>query len=223
MRLQTKRPAGYRGKRRLAWWKVLAALVLAGILVFAGLFGAVMYGSYNHIQDDPQVMVILGCRVMPEGHPSILLQDRLDTALDYWEEHQDITIVTSGGQGSNEPVSEARCMADYLMDGGVPEDQILLEDQSHNTKENFLYSKELLADEGIITRMPFPVERYDADTRPHPHFCCDECGSVYDLDLPYDQEVDQRARMASGHDVTGHQVTFHGVCAQCRRTEKQVV
>ena len=149
MKLQRKRPYAYRGKRRITWWKALAALVLAGILVFAGLFGAVMYGSYDHIQDDPQVMVILGCRVMPEGHPSILLQDRLDTALDYWEEHQDITIVTSGGQGSNEPVSEARCMADYLMEGGVPEDQILLEDQSHNTKENFLYSKELLADEGI--------------------------------------------------------------------------
>ncbi len=149
MKLQRKRPYAYRGKRRITWWKALAALVLAGILVFAGLFGAVMYGSYDHIQDDPQVMVILGCRVMPEGHPSILLQDRLDTALDYWEEHQDITIVTSGGQGSNEPTSEARCMADYLMEGGVPEDQILLEDQSHNTKENFLYSKELLADEGI--------------------------------------------------------------------------
>ena len=85
MKLQRKRPYAYRGKRRITWWKALAALALAGILVFAGLFGAVMYGSYDHIQDDPQVMVILGCRVMPEGHPSILLQDRLDTALDYWE------------------------------------------------------------------------------------------------------------------------------------------
>ena len=81
----------------------------------------------------------------------------------------------------------------------------------------------LLAEEGAITRMPFPVERYDADTHPHPHFCCDECGSVYDIDLPYDPSVDEKARQASGHDVTGHQVTFHGVCAQCRRTEKQVV
>ena len=59
---------------------------------------------------------------MPEGHPSILLQDRLDTALDYWEAHPEVTVVVSGGQGSNEPASEARCMADYLMDGGVPED-----------------------------------------------------------------------------------------------------
>ena len=149
MKMQTKRPYSYRGKRRPVWLNIAAALVIAAVLAFAGLFGAVMYGSYGHIQGEPRVMVILGCRVMPGGNPSVLLQDRLDTALDYWEDHPDLTIVTSGGQGSNEPVSEARCMADYLMDGGVPEDQILLEDRSHNTKENFLYSKELLADEGI--------------------------------------------------------------------------
>ena len=33
----------------------------------------------------------------------------------------------------------------------------------------------LLADEGIITRMPFPVERYDAETKPHPHLRCHKC------------------------------------------------
>ena len=52
----------------------------------------------------------------------------------------------------------------------------------------------LLADEGAIRRMAFPVERYDAKTMPHPHFCCDQCGAVYDLHLPYDVELDQRAR-----------------------------
>ena len=140
MKLQRKRPYAYRGKRRITWWKALAALVLAGILVFAGLFGAVMYGSYDHIQDDPQVMVILGCRVMPEGHPSILLQDRLDTALDYWEEHPDVTIVTSGGQGSNEPVSEARCMADYLMEGIQVEqaDVLVVSNGFHLTRTRML-------------------------------------------------------------------------------------
>ena len=149
MRQKRIRPYSYRGRRAPRWLTALAALMAAGLLVFAGLFGAVLYGSYDHIQGDPQAMVVLGCRVMPEGHPSILLQDRLDAALDYWEAHPEVTVVVSGGQGSNEPTSEARCMADYLMDGGVPEDQILLEDRSHNTKENLLYSKELLAAEGI--------------------------------------------------------------------------
>ena len=149
MRQKRMRPYSYRGRRAPRWLTALAALMAAGLLVFAGLFGAVLYGSYDHIQGDPQAMVVLGCRVMPGGEPSILLQDRLDTALDYWEAHPEVTVVVSGGQGSNEPASEARCMADYLMDGGVPEDQILLEDRSHNTKENLLYSKELLAAEGI--------------------------------------------------------------------------
>ena len=149
MRQKRIRPYSYRGRRAPRWLTALAALMAAGLLAFAGLFGAVLYGSYDHIQGDPQAMVVLGCRVMPEGHPSILLQDRLDAALDYWEAHPEVTVVVSGGQGSNEPTSEARCMADYLMDGGVPEDQILLEDRSHNTKENLLYSKELLAAEGI--------------------------------------------------------------------------
>ena len=149
MRQKRMRPYSYRGRRAPRWLTALAALMAAGLLAFAGLFGAVLYGSYDHIQGDPQAMVVLGCRVMPEGHPSILLQDRLDAALEYWEAHPEVTVVVSGGQGSNEPTSEARCMADYLMDGGVPEDQILLEDRSHNTKENLLYSKELLAAEGI--------------------------------------------------------------------------
>lgn len=141
--------ASYKGRRYPAWLKAVAALVLAGALSFCALLGAVLYGSYDHITGEPRVMVILGCQVMADGDPSVLLQDRLDTALDYLEEHPDLTVVVSGGQGSNEPVSEARCMADVLIQGGVAEEQIRLEDQSSNTMENLVFSRELLAREGI--------------------------------------------------------------------------
>ena len=89
------------------------ALLLAGALAFGALFGAVMYGAYDHIQGEPRLMVILGCQVKPWG-PSILLQDRLDTALAYLQDHPDMTVVVSGGQGPDEPTSEAQAMADYL-------------------------------------------------------------------------------------------------------------
>ena len=75
----------------------------------------------------------------------------------------------------------------------------------------------LLADEGAIRRMAFPVERYDAKTMPHPHFCWDQCGADYDLLLPYDAELDRQALLASGHDVTGHEVVFHGICTKCKQ------
>lgn len=143
-----KRP-NHQKKPWSLWLKAFFALILVGVLSFCGLFAAVMYGSYNHITGDPQVMVILGCRVMPGGEPSMLLQDRLETALDYLEEDPDILVVVSGGQGSNEPVSEAACMAGWLEERGISEDRIFQEDQSSNTKENLIFSKDLLAREGI--------------------------------------------------------------------------
>lgn len=76
----------------------------------------------------------------------------------------------------------------------------------------------LLADEGTITRMAFPVERYDANTRPHPHFQCACCGGVYDLDLPYDPTLDEKAAQAAGHVVRGHELLFHGTCVHCKVT-----
>ena len=146
--------SSYKGRKLCLWQKLLLSAVLAGAVTFAGLFGAVLYGSYDHIQGDPRAMVVLGCQVMPDGEPSILLRDRLDRALDYLEDHPDLMVVVSGGQGDNEPVTEARCMADYLMERGVEEDQLLLEERSHNTDQNLRYSRELLEAEGYVSSVP---------------------------------------------------------------------
>ncbi len=139
--------ASYKGKRAPLWLKVLLALVLAGALSFSALLGAVLAGAHDQLLGDPRVMIVLGCQVREDG-PSVLLRDRLDEALAYWEDHEDTLIVVSGGQGSNEPTTEARAMADYLEERGVEGDQILLEDRSHNTAQNLRYSRALLEEEG---------------------------------------------------------------------------
>ena len=138
----------YKGNRFPQWAKILLALIGAGILSFAILLGLVLTGSYDHISGNPQVMIILGCQVRQDG-PSVLLKDRLDEALSYLEDHPDMTVVVSGGQGDDEPTSEAQAMADYLVEHGVEEESILLESESHNTTQNFQYSKALLAQENI--------------------------------------------------------------------------
>lgn len=142
----------YNGKRRESGAKrvftALLALVLAGVLCFGALFGVVTAGSRDDINGDCGIMIVLGCQVMPAGHPSILLRDRLNTAMDWLEGHPDTVVVVSGGQGANEPTSEARAMADYLVEKGYPEELILLEEQSLNTNENLRYSVEVLAEAG---------------------------------------------------------------------------
>lgn len=139
--------ASYKGDRRPLWLKVLLALVAAGVLTFGILFGLVMHGAYDHVDGEPEVMIILGCQVKPWG-PSILLQDRLEEALDYLEEHPEILVVVSGGQGPDEHITEARAMADYLTEHGVSEERIVLEEQSHNTLQNFRRSGKLLEQMG---------------------------------------------------------------------------
>lgn len=137
----------YGGKRKRPWLRALLCLVLAGIAVFAALLGQIRRGARDDLRGDPGVMIILGCQVKPWG-PSLLLQDRLDTALAYLEGHPELMVVVSGGQGEDEPVSEARCMYDYLTAHGADPNRILLEDRSHNTLQNFQFSRALLEEEG---------------------------------------------------------------------------
>lgn len=142
--------SSYKGRRGRTWLRALLALLLAGCLSFGGLLAAVLAGARDEVKGDPKIMVILGCQVKPWG-PSILLRDRLDTALDYLQEHPGMTVVVSGGQGPDEPESEAQCMAGYLTEHGVGEEQILLEDQSHNTDQNLRNTIGLLAEQGYDT------------------------------------------------------------------------
>ena len=53
-------------------------------------------------------------------------------------------VVVSGGQGRNEDISEAAAMKRYLVSKGVVAEQIIEENRSHNTNQNFEYSKELI-------------------------------------------------------------------------------
>ena len=69
--------------------------------------------------------------------PTPLLAGRIDKALELWKkQHQHGKFVVSGGQGTDEIVSEAQAMRDYLLEKGVPAAAILMEDKSTTTWEN---------------------------------------------------------------------------------------
>lgn len=152
MKKQKSEVPSYKGSRRPRRLRGLLALALTGVLAFSLLLGAVLSGARDQISGDPQVMIVLGCSVKPWG-PSVLLQDRLDKALDYLGGHPDMTVVVSGGQGPDEPASEAQAMYDYLVANGVEEAHILKEERSHNTYENLRYSFDLLRETGHQEKM----------------------------------------------------------------------
>ena len=77
-----------------------------------------------------------------------------------------------------------------------------------------------MAEGGRIMEIPGTVARFDANTAPHTHFCCGGCGSVSDLQIPYDPALDALAEQ-DGRKVQTHSLMFYGICAACMGEEKK--
>ena len=61
------------------------------------------------------------------------------------------------------------------------------------------------------------IERFDANTAPHVHFICEDCGKVQDLpQIHPPQELSDTASRCSGGQVTGCQLSFSGTCRECQ-------
>ncbi|MQS76258.1 YdcF family protein [Companilactobacillus halodurans] len=77
----------------------------------------------------------LGRRIQP------ILMGRLDKAIELYSDFQKKPlIIVSGGKSSTSDYTEAQLMQEYLIENGIPEDKIVLEDQSVNTIQNLEYS-----------------------------------------------------------------------------------
>jgi len=143
----------YRGdspRRKKRHWLAAALLLLGlGLVLFGALEFVIAVHSRDRVVENPppKVMVVFGCQMRRDG-PSVLLKDRLDTALAYWEAHPDIKIVVTGGKGDDEHVSEAQGMYDYLTAHGVDGANIYMEDKSRNTWQNINNTFALMEREG---------------------------------------------------------------------------
>lgn len=111
----------------------------AGILFFCGVEAAILsqYGAQAEAGAD--YLIVLGAQWKSTG-PSEVLRRRLDKALDYLRENPETKVIVSGGQGGNESMTEAAGMREYLLQAGIEEERILVEDKSRNTYENLVFS-----------------------------------------------------------------------------------
>jgi uncharacterized SAM-binding protein YcdF (DUF218 family) len=87
-------------------------------------------------------IVVLGCRVGPDGVPSGALIRRIDCAVQLFQGGAARLLVLSGGGGG--PVPEAQIMRERALGWGVPEAALLIEPASRNTFENARETARLL-------------------------------------------------------------------------------
>ncbi len=124
----------------------VATLCVTGLAVFIILQILIVGGMVKASPGHLDYLIVLGTKVR-EDDISDSLRRRLDKAIQYAQEHPETKLVLSGGQGADEPTTEAFAMAEYLRYNGVEPEQMLLEVYSTNTRENMICSKALIDDQ----------------------------------------------------------------------------
>lgn len=131
--------------RRCPLWVMVSAVTFLGtsLVILCAVEVLIFIGAAS--QDPPGLdyVVVLGAKV-EEGHISNSLLRRLEKAAQYGRKNPDTLLILSGGQGADEPATEASVMYDYLRRSGIPDRQLALEEQSTSTVENIAYSKVLI-------------------------------------------------------------------------------
>ena len=126
------------------------AVVIIGVLlvVLAAVISAFMLSAANSAPPPNTTVIILGCKVRGEA-PSLMLNKRIMAAYGYLSENPEAMCIVSGGQGSDELISEAECMKRVLVENGISEDRIIMEDLSTSTDENIRFSLKKMEEYGL--------------------------------------------------------------------------
>ncbi len=69
----------------------------------------------------------------------------------------------------------------------------------------------LLSKKEIIEVSKDPA-RFDADTSPHAHFVCQECGKIYDV---FDKNISLINKKTKVGKVQNYQIHLYGQCRKC--------
>lgn len=138
-------PALIRRLLKLSIWLIIAgALAFLTLIILGNALISYQNSQYTTAKK-ADTIIILGAHI--EGNPlrpSLMLQHRLDKAIEYWQDHSDAIIITTGGRTAGYSQSEAEVMQQYLTRHGIPQSQILLEEDSTRTAHQFINAQALL-------------------------------------------------------------------------------
>jgi len=150
-------------------WLMLLGLPI-GYVAFmftAFLLYSTAYGVLTRRFGRPvDAVVVLGAGLIRGERVSPLLAARLDLGRRHYERSRaagrETVIITSGGQGPDEKLSEAEAMARYLVDAGVDPEHVLKEDRSTDTRENLEFSSAVLEGAAVTGDIAVATNNYHA-------------------------------------------------------------
>ncbi|CUB15612.1 hypothetical protein BN2127_JRS1_05446 [Bacillus cereus] len=131
--------------RTLYWGAVLISLYL--FVDLSNFLTAYFLYQFNRPKYNQDFIIVLGSGLINDKVPP-LLASRINRAIEFYKKQEAVSsppkIIFSGGQGSDENISEAEAMQEYAVNNGIPLEHTIKEDRSTTTYQNMLFSKEIM-------------------------------------------------------------------------------
>ena len=117
-------------------WKAgFGTLIGIGITIFLICQGCILTQFFSRGESGADYIIVLGAQMRDWG-PSVVYKSRLDSAIEYLNSNPNTKVIVTGGQGINESISEGEGGKNYLVEQGIEEDRIIVENKSCDTDEN---------------------------------------------------------------------------------------
>jgi len=128
----------------------LVRLVLLLVACWALVLAAIAFYGRRDEARNADAIVVLGA-AQYNGHPSPVLEARLDHAIDLYRRGMAKTLIMTGGQAPGDTVSEAVVGRRYAVRAGVPRGAILVETTGMTTRESMAAVGRLMHDRRMTT------------------------------------------------------------------------
>lgn len=147
-----RKVSGRRRPRRKRRWLIAGTVIAAaGLLWCAVVFNKINSAASTSPMTEADAGIILGMSMWGD-EPSPGLKERLDYGLKLYQEGKFGHFIVSGGLDKEDyKYTEGQGMRNYLVEHGVPDQDILMENEATSTYENLVFSKEIMQREGMTS------------------------------------------------------------------------
>lgn len=126
----------------------ILSMFFVGFVVIWGLSSYIGNSTeafiFEEIESIPssETVIVLGASVFSDGKLSPILQDRVDTALELFNQNKVQQFLLSGDHRTDD-YNEVDAMNNYLLQKNVPQNKIILDHAGYDTYDSMFRSKEV--------------------------------------------------------------------------------
>jgi len=134
--------------------KMLLIVCLIIALIPVGINFLVIFKSKDKIFGEKgitktyDIALVLGCSALKNGSPNKMLRDRLNTAIDLYNNKKAKKVLISGDH--TKTYSEITSMFNYLIENNIPEEDILIDYAGYSTGESLINYQKNYSEHSVI-------------------------------------------------------------------------